>query len=64
MSMGRDEAEAMVRLLGGTAAGSVSKKTTYLVAGANTGATKTEAAAKNGVPVIDEEQFLQFLNQE
>jgi DNA ligase (NAD+) len=64
MSMGRDEAEAMVRLLGGTAAGSVSRKTTYLVAGANTGATKTEAAAKFGVPVIDEERFLQLINQE
>ncbi len=64
MSMGRDEAEAMVRLLGGTAAGSVSRKTTYLVAGANTGATKTEAAAKFGIPVIDEQEFLKLVNQE
>ena len=64
MSMGRDEAEGMVRILGGTAAGSVSRKTTYLVAGENTGATKTEAAAKFGIPVINEEQFLKLLNQE
>ena len=64
MSMGRDEAEAMVRLLGGTAAGSVSRKTTYLVAGANTGATKTEAAAKFGIPIIDEQEFLKLINQE
>lgn len=61
-SMGRDEAEDMVRALGGTASGSVSKKTTYLVAGANTGATKVSAAEKYGIPVISEEEFLKLLN--
>lgn len=63
-SMGREEAEEMVRMLGGRAAGSVSGKTSYLVAGANTGATKTEAAAKFGVPVISEEEFLKLTTQE
>jgi NAD-dependent DNA ligase len=32
----------------------VSKKTSYLVAGADTGKTKLEAAEKHGVPVLDE----------
>lgn len=62
-SMGREEAEEMVRMLGGRAAGSVSGKTSYLVAGANIGATKTEAAAKFGVPVITEEEFLKLTQE-
>ena len=61
--MGREEAEEMVRMLGGRAAGSVSGKTSYLVAGANIGATKTEAAAKFGVPVITEEEFLKLTQE-
>ena len=60
-SMGREEASARIRALGGTAAGAVSKKTTYLVAGANTGATKTAKATELGVQVIDEETFLRML---
>ncbi len=63
-SMGRDEASAKIRALGGTAAGAVSKNTTYLVAGANTRARKTEKAAELGVQVIDEETFLKLLQQE
>ncbi|MCQ2403075.1 MAG: NAD-dependent DNA ligase LigA [Lentisphaeria bacterium] len=62
-SMGRDEASAKIRALGGTAAGAVSKNTTYLVAGANTGVRKTEKAAELGVQVIDEETFLKLLQQ-
>ncbi len=60
-TMGRDEASARIRALGGTAAGAVSKKTTYLVAGANTGATKTAKAQELGVEVIDEETFLRMI---
>jgi len=39
----------------------VSKKTSYLVAGADTGKTKLDAAAKHGVPVIDEDGLAKLL---
>jgi NAD-dependent DNA ligase len=39
----------------------VSKKTTYLVAGADTGKTKLEAAQKHGVTVIDEVELEKLL---
>ncbi len=60
-SMSREEARERIRLLGGAAAESVSGNTTYLVAGANTGARKTERAAELGVKVLDEPQFLALL---
>lgn len=63
-TMGRDEASAKIRALGGAVAGAVSRKTTYLVAGANTGATKTSRAAELGVAVLDEEAFLRMLGEQ
>ena len=57
--MGRSEAETLVERCGGRAAGSVSKKTDYLVAGSNAG-SKLERARALGIKVIDEEQFLQM----
>jgi DNA ligase (NAD+) len=62
VSLSRDEAKNRIRLLGGAAAESVSANTTYLVAGANTGARKTERAAELGVAVLDETQFLALLS--
>ena len=56
-TMGRSEAEALVERLGGRAAGSVSKKTDYLVAGENAG-SKLERAQTLGVKIIDEQEFL------
>ena len=58
-TMGRTEAEALVENLGGRAAGSVSKKTDYLVAGENAG-SKLERAQALGIRIIDEQQFLQM----
>jgi DNA ligase (NAD+) len=55
--MGRSEAEALVERCGGRAAGSVSKKTDFLVAGSNAG-SKLERARALGIRVIDEEQLL------
>ncbi len=58
-TMGRTEAEALVENLGGRAAGSVSKKTDYLVAGENAG-SKLDRARALGIRIIDEQQFLQM----
>ena len=55
-TMTRDEAEEKVRLLGGRAASSVSKKTDYVVAGPGAG-SKLADAESLGVKVIDENKF-------
>jgi len=52
----REDAEEMVRKLGGKASSSVSKKTDYVVAGTEPG-SKYDKAVKLGVKVIDEEEF-------
>jgi DNA ligase (NAD+) len=54
LSEPRADVQKKIEQAGGKVAGSVSKKTTYLVAGEDTGATKLDAAHKNGVRVIDE----------
>lgn len=56
----RDEAKEAILIRGGKAAGSVSKNTSYLVAGESAG-TKLDKAEQLGVPVLDEEGFRDLL---
>ena len=61
-TMGRAEATDLIQKLGGRAAGSVSKKTTYVLAGENAGGKLTKAQ-QLGIPVIDEKEFLNLAKQ-
>jgi DNA ligase (NAD+) len=59
----RDEAKTMVEREGGHAAGSVSKKTDYVVAGSEAG-SKLEKARSLGVTVLTEEEFITLFEKE
>jgi DNA ligase (NAD+) len=61
LSAPRGEIQARIEAAGGKIGGSVTRKTHYLVAGADTGQTKLDAAAKHGVPVIDEAALARLL---
>ena len=56
----RSEAAAMIESFGGKASGSVSKKTTYVLAGEAAG-SKLDKANALGIPVIDEAQFMEMV---
>jgi DNA ligase (NAD+) len=57
----RADVQKRIEAAGGKVAGSVSKKTSYLVAGEDTGKSKLEAAQKHGVQVITEQELEQLL---
>jgi DNA ligase (NAD+) len=59
-SLSRDEAALRIRALGGTVSSSVSKKTSYVVAGADPG-SKFDTAKELGVPVLTEAEFLRIV---
>jgi DNA ligase (NAD+) len=54
----RDELKKLIENNGGKVSGSISSKTTYVVAGANMGPSKKEKAESLGVPIISEDEFL------
>ncbi len=56
----RDEAAAVIEKLGGKSASSVSKKTSYVLAGENAGSKLTKAQSL-GIPVITEEEFEEMI---
>lgn len=57
----RDEYKEMIENNGGKNVGSVSKKTSFILAGENMGPSKLEKAQKLGVPVVSEQEFLDML---
>uniref|UniRef100_A0A8C1PJY3 Replication factor C subunit 1 n=1 Tax=Cyprinus carpio TaxID=7962 RepID=A0A8C1PJY3_CYPCA len=60
-SMERDEAKSLIERYGGKVTGNVSRKTTYLVLGRDSGASKTEKAESFGTKIINEDELLDLI---
>lgn len=60
----RDEYKAMIESHGGKNSGSVSKKTSFILAGDNMGLEKRKKAEELGVALVSEEEFLQMIEKE
>ena len=58
----RSEAEEIIERFGGKASGSVSKKTSYVLAGANPGSKLTKAESL-GIPIITEDEFARLIEE-
>ena len=59
----REEYKEMIERNGGKNSGSISKKTSFVLAGDNMGPAKLEKAKSLGVPVINEDRFLEMLTE-
>lgn len=59
----RDEYKAMIEQHGGKNIGSVSSKTSFILAGENIGPEKLKKAASLGIDIVDEDQFLERINE-
>lgn len=58
----RDEYKAMIEQYGGTNVSSISKKTSFILAGDNMGPSKLEKATKLNIPIVNEDDFLALVN--
>ncbi|HAX97219.1 MAG TPA: DNA ligase (NAD(+)) LigA, partial [Prolixibacteraceae bacterium] len=58
----RDELKLMIERHGGKNVGSISKNTSYVLAGDNMGPSKLEKAQKLGIPIINEDEFLNMIH--
>lgn len=59
----RDEYKALIEQNGGKNSGSISAKTSYILAGDNMGPAKLEKAEKLNISIIDEDQFLEMIKE-
>ena len=57
----RDEYKMMIEQNGGKNVGSISGKTSFILAGENMGPSKLQKAEKLGIPIVNEEEFLQMI---
>ena len=57
----RDEYKSLIEKNGGKNVGSISKKTSFILAGENMGPSKLEKAEKLGIPIVSEDEFLQMI---
>lgn len=60
----REEYKEMIEKNGGKNSGSISKKTSFVLAGDNMGPAKLEKARSLGVPIIDENEFLKMIGRD
>ncbi len=60
----RDEYKEIIEREGGKNAGSISKKTSFVLAGENMGPAKREKCEKLAIPMITEDEFLNMINPE
>ena len=58
----RDEYKDLIEAHGGKNSGSVSKKTSFILAGENMGPEKRKKAEELGIPLMSEEEFLQLIS--
>ena len=59
----RDELKASIEQYGGKNVGSISGKTSYIIAGENMGPSKLAKAEKLGIPIISEDDFLKMIDK-
>ena len=57
----RDEYKALIERHGGKNVGSISGKTSFILAGDNMGPSKLQKAEKLGIPIVNEEDFLKMI---
>ena len=60
----REELKEMIEKHGGKNVGSISKNTSYMLAGDNMGPSKLEKVQKLGIPIISEDEFLAMIGVE